>query len=691
MIPVSLKIKNFLCFRDVPAVSFEGIHVACLCGENGAGKSSVFDAITWALWGETSRGRGDELIHGGQNSMEVELEFLSGEERYRVIRKQTRGTATRSGKSTLDIQVSNNGAYVQLNEHLKKETQAQINNLLHLDYDTFINSAMILQGRANEFSKKRPGERKEILANILDLSVYDALEEQARDLADKNKTDAAILERDVEALRGKVGDRMQFEVDQECIDQELREVVAGKEAIDKSLSDLRQRKEALAARQEQAALVNEQITSRENKLVTQKEKLIQLSKNIGRLKQIIADWPETEAKYLKCQQGIEDNKKRLNEVTTDIQVLAAANVDIAAAINDLNDKRAMLGELGASCPLCESELGADGCAKLRDKLTNELNAKAAQQVETNTKIAESKTLSSTLTKAINQDTATLKALEIPRSEAAAANVRLENEQATQTNLEREIKELEHEIAYYLVHRVSCDLSELPELCKHLTDNENKLREFVSQERTLRDRLAELSVKLQQVDEYAAEITSKESALSVCKEDESLYSELAKYFGKRGIQALIIEETLPEIETEANLLLGKMTDGRMALTIETQKDTKKGSTVETLEVKIADELGMRPYENFSGGECYRIDLALRIAISRLLVRRAGAAMPILIIDEGFGTQDSNGIEKLVEAISSIQDDFEKLFVITHLDELKDRFPTQITVSKGTDGSVITIGE
>ncbi len=149
--------------------------------------------------------------------------------------------------------------------------------------------------------------------------------------------------------------------------------------------------------------------------------------------------------------------------------------------------------------------------------------------------------------------------------------------------------------------------------------------------------------------------------------------------------------MPEIENEANLLLGKMTDNRMSLTLETQRDTKKGPTVETLEIKIADELGTRSYEMYSGGEAFRIDLALRIAISRLLVRRAGASMPILIIDEGFGTQDDSGLEKLVEAINSIQDDFEKLFVITHLDELKDKFPVLISVSKTPDGSVITVNQ
>ena len=65
------------------------------------------------------------------------------------------------------------------------------------------------------------------------------------------------------------------------------------------------------------------------------------------------------------------------------------------------------------------------------------------------------------------------------------------------------------------------------------------------------------------------------------------------------------------------------------------------------------------------------------------------MPTLIIDEGFGTQDSTGMEKLKEVINSIQDDFEKVLVITHMEDLKDAFQTRIDIVKGAGGSTITV--
>jgi exonuclease SbcC len=154
--------------------------------------------------------------------------------------------------------------------------------------------------------------------------------------------------------------------------------------------------------------------------------------------------------------------------------------------------------------------------------------------------------------------------------------------------------------------------------------------------------------------------------------------------------MLIENALPELEEEANSLLSRMTDNRMSVRIESQRALKsKEGEAETLDINIGDELGTRRYEMYSGGEAFRIDFALRIALSKLLARRAGAPLPTLIIDEGFGSQDANGRERLVEAINSIQDDFEKILVITHIDEMKESFPVRIEVTKRAGGSTVEV--
>jgi exonuclease SbcC len=168
-----------------------------------------------------------------------------------------------------------------------------------------------------------------------------------------------------------------------------------------------------------------------------------------------------------------------------------------------------------------------------------------------------------------------------------------------------------------------------------------------------------------------------------------FEELALAFGKKGIQAMIIENAIPEIETEANNLLNQLTDGRMNVEFITQKEAKSGTTIETLDIVISDENGSRNYELYSGGEAFRVNFAIRLALSKLLTHRAGAKLQFLVIDEGFGTQDVEGRDRLVEAINLIKGDFAKILVVTHIEELKEAFPNQILVTKNTTGSTFEL--
>jgi exonuclease SbcC len=166
--------------------------------------------------------------------------------------------------------------------------------------------------------------------------------------------------------------------------------------------------------------------------------------------------------------------------------------------------------------------------------------------------------------------------------------------------------------------------------------------------------------------------------------------LEKACGRDGVQALLIEQAVPDIEDRANELLERLTGGEMQVRFQTQKQLKSRDAVaETLDIQISDRSGERPYENFSGGEQFRVNFAIRLALSQILAKRAGARLQTLVIDEGFGSQDPNGRQRLVEAIHTIQDDFARILVITHIDELRDAFPTRIEVEKRPSGSAITV--
>ncbi len=170
----------------------------------------------------------------------------------------------------------------------------------------------------------------------------------------------------------------------------------------------------------------------------------------------------------------------------------------------------------------------------------------------------------------------------------------------------------------------------------------------------------------------------------------LLRQLEEACGRNGVQALLIEKVLPEIEEHANELLHRLSGGEMHVRFDPQRDRKSdGSPIETLDIKIADSSGERPYENYSGGEKFRVNFAIRLALSQVLAKRAGARLRTLVIDEGFGSQDPEGRQRLVEAINEVQSDFACILVITHIDELRDKFPARIEVEKTAGGSRLSL--
>lgn len=219
--------------------------------------------------------------------------------------------------------------------------------------------------------------------------------------------------------------------------------------------------------------------------------------------------------------------------------------------------------------------------------------------------------------------------------------------------------------------------------------EDALAAARSAEQALAQRLGAREQRLEQLRQLRARVEEAVTRLAALREEEQLYTQLQKELGRDGVQAMLIDQHLPELELEANRRLDQMTGGRISLRIDTRKE-KKGGPAETLDILISDDVGTRDYAMYSGGEAFRVDFALRIALARLLAAREGAELPTLIIDEGFGSQDQEGIDRLVEAIGAISrppaegheamEPFELILVVTHVEELRERFERRIEVVK-----------
>ncbi|HZD58978.1 MAG TPA: SMC family ATPase [Anaerolineae bacterium] len=856
MIPVELRLTNFMSYTymDEP-LDFSSIHTAVLCGPNGHGKSSLLDAITWALWGQARgvdrRGTGtDDLIHRKEPHMQVEFTFDLEGQRYRVIRARKRKGKT--GQSKLEFQVLDGGEPRPLTGETLNITQEIINKTLRMDYETFVNSAFIMQGRADTFMAKSANERKEILSEILGLSIYDELEELAKErrkeLNDRlREIDVRVADIDRELAQAQLYEE-EFKVASNELGQiqaEIREVEAGiatlrgtkavldmKTAqlseismrIDRAKSDLLALDDQLKSLEEDSdrakALVNKeddinaayaeltalrrkdeeltetghthaQLEARVNdvrlKIVQARSALESdiehLSRRKAELEKEISRKPAIEARLVRVNarlSEIESDTRRRDDMRNRYSELREKKASLEASIKANKakltgeEKRRGLLSASDSCPLCKKPIDMNERSSIDAeinkeiaKLTSSIASESAELDSITSQLPSLEAEGRRLTEGVNDGSALQTEKGGLEMELGALSGKHDNISALSRRLsDMHLKLVQNAFALEEqseLQRLSRDINELGYSAEEHRKVKDRLKELVEYERlaaslesakqaiktigvTIRALADQRDIKLKSIDDdglkaqelkeelatsghiltaltqaeeelagkkrVEATVIDRRSAaqvkLDTCKRlasqkreldkerrgtatEAGLYDELAFIFSKKGIQALIIENTIPEIEEEANALLRRLTNGQMSLHFVTQKNQKTGGIVETLDLIITDgELGERKYELFSGGEAFRINFAVRIALSKLLARRAGARLETLVIDEGFGTQDEEGKEKLIEAITAVQGDFKKIIVITHLEDLKELFPARIEVTKRRGaGSIATV--
>ncbi|MDR9459454.1 MAG: SMC family ATPase [Dehalococcoidia bacterium] len=710
MIPIRLVLRNFMCYREAK-LSFEGLHVACLCGDNGNGKSALLDAMTWAIWGKSRAKTDDELIHLGRTEMEVEFEFAilqRDQERYRVLRKRSKPKVRGAGKTLLELQQATDQGFRSISGNSVRETQREIEKMLHMDYDTFINSAFLLQGRADEFTKKEPYKRKEILADILGLSLYDKLEERAKLHAKQRHRNKEDLENSIRNIDEELAHKVEYKTQLREVIEAIADVEQEQKGWEDKANALKKQRNELDLKKEQREEIEKRIKQTGEAITSFNNQVKDHGQRVGEYEKVLASYDDEMDKVhthlgemVKREEELGEKRDEAQRASSRIHHLTSTNAHLKDEMKDLKGKLDMLSQEEATCPLCGTELGAEGRGSIMAKYEDEgrkkkelfrVNEDEARRLEAGL---------NALKRAINELERTIqeersqweRRAEVLEKDRSEAELSLPKERAAVKRAEKDLGSWCSTLDVDIRSRdsLNAELTNLPDLEDKLRTAQQNINELMRRQSNGRQTLGAVKEKIDHLALVEQNRGEKLVKLENASKEERIYEELTVAFGKKGIQTLIIDTALPEIEDEANRLLARMTDNRMNIVMETQRahKTKKEETVETLDINISDELGTRRYEMYSGGEAFRIDLALRIALSKLLARRSGAPLPTLIIDEGFGSQDSAGREKLVEAINSIQDDFEKILVITHIEELKNAFDERIEVTKTAEGSMIEV--
>ena len=857
MIPLLLTVENFMCYReDVPSLNLEPVHIACISGDNGYGKTALLDAITWAIWGKARAKTQDELVNVARNTMFVELDFFAGESRYRVTRTYTKGRGASSGKSELNLSIIIGNTVTSLMANTIRETEEKIVNLLNMDYETFINTSYLKQGDSNRFTSSRPTDRKKILADLLDLSYYERLESASKQHSRQLQNDVEVQQSVIEHKSSAVQEKELILEKLETYKKESQNLLSEEQSLSKELEDLNQKRQTLLVETSNKKTMVDQIDTSEKEIGMMLVQEMRWKKELGELKILLSRSEEIQSTYkeyqdLRSEYGrsstlISDFHKinaekiviektiaietlklesqisnKSNRIKTDLQplvdgipkllreinlantalqnleiefsetehllnkanalsekvtILQISNKTLLTQMSDSRNRFDMINHAEATCPLCLQSLSTGNKQHIRDGLQSEGKT---SKIEYESNLEKIQALTDRKDELITQNELQQTILVRKKTETGKIQYDLMNQLGKSedssielSSLKLNLVQMEEELnserfcseELNRLKILDSKLKKLEDTEKNHSHLESKLEslspylELHAQLQGSRDRLLSVTqsvedtksirearqlqtetwklelvriekilteewdfdqkinliqskikkvkgqslyavtmreqarYQIEQIVKAEEDIKSMELEIFKTNEDVQLYEELASAFGRNGIQALMIERAVPMLENTAKELLARLSDNKMTIKLELKEgriDRATGLPSEELNITISDEQGTRSYETFSGGETFRIDFAIRIAMSKLLASRSGSPLPILFIDEGFGSQDTIGQGRLIEVIQSISEDFEKIIVITHVDSMKENFDQQIEISKTEYGSVFTL--
>ena len=322
MIPIELKIEGFLSYQEPGKLNFESFHLACISGPNGAGKSSILDAITWVLFGK-ARASNDNVINQSSNNAEIDFVFEYEKQRFRILRSKT---LEKSQILEFFVFDDRDKSFRALTEHNSTETQKRINATLRMDYDTFINASFFLQGKADQFTQLTPGQRKEILSNILGLEIWETYRDITKDERRKMESERDRIERQLEEITQEINREEEIRTQLRVIEKDLADKTELKNSLNNNLQLARQLDQA---RKNLVTLIN-------NKKNDLEKKNLQLRQRINKSEQLKN---EIEGLNEKIEQAsiIEMDFKRWKEIRSKLETLDYKNQEYSRLDNRIKE------------------------------------------------------------------------------------------------------------------------------------------------------------------------------------------------------------------------------------------------------------------------------------------------------------------------------------------------------------------
>jgi exonuclease SbcC len=713
--------------------------IATITAPNGSGKSSILEAITTALFyrarGVDSRGTGmDDLINNECDFFEITLEFVMDNNDYKIIRKKTRG-----GKHELEFFINNVSQTEKIND-----TQDKINKVIKMNYDTFLDTVCIGQGKSDNFMKKKPNERKDVFVEILNLNQFEVLEKHTKDLKKELSTQLIEKENTLYLLQDSVNKEAEYNtlitqyssytkdfnnkiLDKEIELKKVREEKAQYDLIIKQNEQLLNHKKNIYSSinntKNKISATENKVNSFNVKINNLKVKFVNNKKNIVSYQESIKEYEE-ELNSIVIEE-INDDKTSINnqieeilQQKNDLETEKTQHLtNIKSFKNQIAEYKIQYNNLNeynkGECEFCGNEITAEHKEKHLNDLIKKINT-LTENIEENNKLCEEivDKVNELKTKYVSCKNA-LNNIDEKVKEINKLKIRQEKLNSAISNYTDKISSLKEEMAEIKEQKTEYD-NEIISLNKEIEDLRNELSDFNKQYEecsvdeietkifndgelefdisTLRDKLVKAESNKAVYEEKIVEINNNKQKLNeVVKEIEDITTQISDYeslieaFGKKGIQANIIANVLPDVENEINEVLDALFNNSTTIEFITQKDDKKTKakkeiSLETLDIVIHDKDRDRNYETYSGGEKFRIDFACHIGMAKFLAKRAKANIEFFMIDEGLGSQDDEGRENFILTVNKLSDMFKQIFIITHIDEVKDAFDKKIVINK-----------
>ena len=660
----SYGLNNVINFDNLPGIT--GIF-----GRNARGKSSIIGTIAYSLFNTSDRGsiKNLHIVNTRHNSCKAELDISINNVPYRIIR-DTKKRQTKNGvwaPTNLKLfKLDKQGSIIEdLTEEQRRETEKIIRGMIG-DADSFMMTSLASQGEMNTFIKEKATARKNILSNFLDLSVFDKMNEFAKnessDLKSKIKTfekihwnkEISIKESSKRLLKEELNElETQIEKRKSIYESLIKELHSSENTIvttrevEKSKSRYENAKRVMLIANQELESLNECIFDNDQK--------------IKKIEDFLVDFDLASIKEKR------DAQKRIESILSELKN------DLKIENKELSVIRRSVGKLnevpcGDSFPTCKF-------IKDSHKNKKRLEGQEDKIMSLMTKITDLKESFGKLKREnyeeqiekynviLNKRSELISEISDKKIQIMSYKKDIQNTQPNLKDYEYEFKSLQEK--YFNQEKDAAQTlieNKINELRAEIKEKDKKRTGLINKNANLK---AELKMLVKQKKDY--EKISK---------DLRVYDLFIQGTSKRGIPVQIINSMLPHINKE----IAKILKGIVGFTVELEADLESNSM--DLYIDYGDS--KRIIELGSGMEKMMASLAIRVALINV------STLPktnILMIDEGFGALDETNLESCGKLLQSLKKYFKNIVIISHIDEIKDIVDNTIDIMrKGVDSYV-----